>query len=72
MEFDCINIEAPFANALRRILLAEVPTMAIEKVLMYQNTTLIQDEVFCQRLGMIPIKADPRNFVYKSKGIPIL
>jgi len=30
---------------LRRILLAEVPTMAIEKVFIYNNTSIIQDEV---------------------------
>ncbi len=36
--------------------------MAIEKVYMYQNTTLLQDEVLSHRLGLIPIKADPRLF----------
>lgn len=65
LEFDFINVEAPFANALRRILLAEVPTMAIDKVFLYQNTSLIQDEVFCHRLGLVPIKADPRHFTNK-------
>ena len=45
MEFDMVGIDAPIANAFRRILLAEVPTMAIEKVHIYNNTTLIQDEV---------------------------
>ena len=32
MEFDIKGIDAPIANALRRIMIAEVPTMAIEKV----------------------------------------
>ena len=45
IEFDMVGIDAPIANAFRRILLAEVPTMAIEKVHIYNNTTLIQDEV---------------------------
>ena len=31
-EFDMIGIDTPFANAFRRILIAEVPTMAIEQV----------------------------------------
>ena len=30
--FDLIGAEPPLANALRRILIAEIPTMAIEKV----------------------------------------
>jgi DNA-directed RNA polymerase I and III subunit RPAC1 len=33
--FDIIGIDAPLANALRRILIAEIPTMAIEKVGMW-------------------------------------
>jgi len=65
LEFDFINVEAPFANALRRILLAEVPTMAIDRVHLFQNTSLIQDEVFCHRLGLVPIKVDPRLFTSK-------
>ncbi|PIO70306.1 RNA polymerase Rpb3/Rpb11 dimerization domain protein [Teladorsagia circumcincta] len=42
LDFDLINVEAPIANALRRVLLAEVPTMAIEKIFLYQNTSVIQ------------------------------
>lgn len=45
IEFDMVGIDASIANAFRRILLAEVPTMAIEKVHIYNNTTIIQDEV---------------------------
>lgn len=60
--FDLIGVDAAFANALRRILIAEVPTMAISKVKLFQNTSIIQDEVLCHRLGLLPIKADPRLF----------
>jgi len=66
IEFDMINIDAALANAYRRILMSEVPTMAIEKVYLYQNTSIIQDEVLCHRLGLIPIKVDPRNFNYRT------
>ncbi|KAK9084586.1 hypothetical protein Sjap_024997 [Stephania japonica] len=66
MEFDMIGIDAALANAFRRILIAEVPTMAIEKVLFANNTSVIQDEVLAHRLGLIPIKADPRLFEYMS------
>lgn len=68
LEFDMVGIDAAIANAFRRILLAEVPTMAIEKVHIYNNTSIIQDEVLAHRLGLIPIKADPRLFEYKSEG----
>ncbi|GFS67858.1 DNA-directed RNA polymerases I and III subunit RPAC1 [Nephila pilipes] len=65
MEFDMIGIGPPIANAIRRILLAEVPTMAVDKVHIYNNTTVIPDEVLAHRIGLIPIKVDPRLFVSK-------
>lgn len=40
--------------------------MAIEKVGLWQNTSIIHDEVLCHRLGLIPIKVDPRLFVFKK------
>jgi len=42
--------------------------MAIEKVFIYNNTSIVQDEVLAQRLGLVPIKADPRLFEYRSPG----
>lgn len=62
--FDLIGVSAPIANALRRILIAEVPTMAIDRINLYQNTSIIQDEVLVHRIGLIPIRADPRVFSY--------
>ncbi|KAM8946827.1 DNA-directed RNA polymerases I and III subunit RPAC1 [Pelodytes ibericus] len=66
LEFDMIGIDAALANAFRRILLAEVPTMAVEKVFVYNNTSIIQDEILAHRLGLIPIRADPRLFEYRN------
>jgi DNA-directed RNA polymerase I and III subunit RPAC1 len=66
MVFDVIGIEPPLANALRRILISEIPTMAIEVVNIYQNTSIIPDEVLSHRLGLIPILADANDFQYKK------
>jgi len=60
--FELIGCDASFANALRRILLAEVPTVAIENVYMWNNTSIIHDEVLAHRLGLIPIDVDARLF----------
>lgn len=60
--FDIIGIDAAIANAFRRILISEVPTMAIDKVFILNNTSMVEDEVLAHRLGLIPIKADPRLF----------
>ncbi|GMH05831.1 hypothetical protein Nepgr_007671 [Nepenthes gracilis] len=71
IEFDMVGIDAALANAFRRILIAEVPTMAIEKVFIANNTSVIQDEVLAHRLGLIPLNVDPRLFEYKSeKDLP--
>jgi len=67
-EFDLIGIDAPIANALRRILIAEVPSMAIEKVFIHNNTSILQDEVLAHRMGLIPLKANPLMFEYRGAG----
>ncbi|KAI5631147.1 RNA polymerase rpb3/RpoA insert domain-containing protein [Phthorimaea operculella] len=67
MEFDLIGIQPAFANAFRRLMLSEVPSMAIEKVMIKNNTSIIQDEVLAHRLGLIPLKADPRLFEFRPE-----
>jgi DNA-directed RNA polymerases I and III subunit RPAC1 len=53
--FSLVGIDASIANAFRRILLAEIPTVAIEDVFIFDNTSIIQDEVLAHRLGLIPL-----------------
>lgn len=67
MEIDFIGFHISLVNAIRRIILAEVPTMAIEKVYMYNNTSIVQDEVLAHRLGLVPLKVDPRYFEFRNK-----
>jgi len=47
-----------FANAFRRAMIGEVPTLAIEDVRIYDNTSALFDEMLAHRLGLIPIKTD--------------
>lgn len=44
-----------FANGLRRSILSEVPTLAIEYVNIYENTSVLFDEQLALRLGLIPL-----------------
>ncbi|KAJ8924042.1 hypothetical protein NQ315_006819 [Exocentrus adspersus] len=66
MEFDLIGIHPFLANTFRRLMLSDVPSMAIEKVYINNNTSIIQDEVLAHRLGLIPLKANPTLFEYKT------
>eukprot|EP00808_Paulinella_micropora_P028135 g27891.t1 len=72
LRLDMQGVDAPIANALRRIMIAEVPTMAVEKVIIFQNTSVMQDEVLAHRLGLVPILADADLFktVAECGGVP--
>lgn len=52
-----------FANAFRRAMIGEVPTLAIEDVRIYDNTSALFDEMLAHRLGLIPIKTDLTTYV---------
>jgi len=66
VEFDIVGVDASIANAFRRIMLAEVPTVCIEHVYVWDNTTVIADEVLAQRLGLIPLNVDPTLMIMKK------
>jgi DNA-directed RNA polymerase II subunit RPB3 len=57
LEFYLYNADLSFANALRRIILAEIPTMAIDIVNIKSNTSVLFDEFISHRLGLIPIES---------------
>ena len=53
------EVNASFANALRRTMISKVPTMAVEEVSFTQNSSALYDEVVALRLGLIPLTSDP-------------
>merc|ERR1719498_1644035 len=64
--FDLKGIDPPVANALRRILLAEVPTVAVEQVNLWQNTGVLHDEVLVHRLCLIPLNVDAEELEWRK------
>jgi DNA-directed RNA polymerase subunit D len=56
--FTLAGASPAFANAFRRAMIGEVPTLAIEDVRIYDNTSAFFDEMLAHRLGLIPIKTD--------------
>ncbi|MFC1754007.1 DNA-directed RNA polymerase subunit D [Thermoproteota archaeon] len=53
---------AAFANALRRTIISEVPTMAIEDVEFRKNNSVLYDEIVAHRLGLTPLKTDLKTY----------
>ncbi|KAF9013418.1 DNA-directed RNA polymerase [Cyathus striatus] len=66
IEFDLVGVDASVANAFRRIMIAEVPTVAIEHVYVWNNTTVVQDEVLAHRIGLVPLNVDPALIEMKA------
>ena len=54
--------DVPLMNALRRVILSEVPCMAIDEVVMIENSSILQDEMISHRLGLVPLKTDLEGY----------
>jgi len=50
--------DVPLMNALRRIVISEVPSMVIDEIVIVENSSMLQDEVIAHRMGLIPLKTD--------------
>ncbi len=70
------NTAPYFVNSLRRVMLAELPKLAINDVIIYDNTSPLFDEIIVHRLGLIPIPTDlkllgfRKDCTCKDKGCP--
>ena len=62
IKFSVEGIKPSFANALRRIMISEVPTMAIEWVDFKKNDSAMYDEILAHRLGLIPLAYDKKAY----------
>jgi DNA-directed RNA polymerase subunit D len=57
------NVPRQYINSLRRLAISEVPTLAIDDVVILENSSVVHDEAVAHRLGLIPLKTDLARFV---------
>lgn len=56
-----------YVNTVRRLLLTEVPVMAIETVEISKNDSVLYDEIVAHRLGLVPLTTDIKGYVMPGK-----
>ena len=58
-----IDTPLQYVNALRRLSLSQVPTFAVDDVVILENSSVMHDEAIAHRLGLIPLRTDLERFV---------
>uniref|UniRef100_A0A6C0JT52 DNA-directed RNA polymerase RpoA/D/Rpb3-type domain-containing protein n=1 Tax=viral metagenome TaxID=1070528 RepID=A0A6C0JT52_9ZZZZ len=58
IEFSLTNITLSVANALRRVIISEVPKLAFDYVEITKNSSVFNDEYIAHRIGLLPLKCD--------------
>jgi DNA-directed RNA polymerase II subunit RPB3 len=68
IEFYLEHCGQAFANALRRVMIAEVPTMAFEDLEFLQNTSTLPDEFIAHRIGLCPLVSEQADkFLFRQE-----
>jgi len=66
LRFILEGVDIAFANALRRTIIGEVPTFAIDEVEFYENDSALFDEIIAHRLSLIPLTTPFDRFELES------
>ena len=68
------GVDRSYANAIRRFCISEVPSMAIDDIVILENSSVLYDEILAHRLGMVPLKTDLERYILPEKcdcGTPL-
>jgi len=56
IKFILSDTDTSVANALRRVMIGELPTLAIDLITIESNTSVLQDEFLAHRMGLLPLR----------------
>ncbi len=68
ISFRITETDPVFVNTLRRVIMEEVPTIAIHEVHFRENSSALYDEMLALRLGLIPLKTDLDSYVFPEEA----
>lgn len=67
------DVDYTFMNFLRRAIMTEVLTMAVDEVIYYKNESVMPDEFLANRIGLVPIKGEisdvSKGYIKKKGGM---
>lgn len=56
------DMDTSLVNGIRRTIMRDVPTLAVENVSIYSNSSVMFDEFLAPRLGLIALKTDLKGY----------
>ncbi len=77
LKFVVSGISIEMVNAIRRVIISEIPVMAVDEVIILKNDSPLYDEIIAHRLSMIPLTTDlevyklPRECSCGGYGCPL-
>jgi len=69
LSFIIKKTDPAFVNTIRRLVIDEVPTMAVEDIEVRKNDSALYDEFIAHRIGLIPLKTDLKGYSLPKDGL---
>jgi len=63
VKVEIVDVPLAVANAIRRFTINEVPTMAVEEILIIENSSSMPNDVLAHRISLIPFVSDIDKYV---------